>query len=330
MICHVIHYSTNAQDQASTAGNWGVLIDNEVFQIEGKYASTADFIKRGRDLAYETQRQALAQNVSSTINLEDIQLLSPVTTPCRVLCQGANYRQHMIESGMNPDDKSFNMFFNKSSASVCAGGSDITRPKHVQLLDYEVELGLVIGSDTNTEIEITDDNIHEVVAGIVIGNDVSARDVQVPQMQFFKGKSYRSFCPTGPVLCLLEKEDMHYLHGLELELRVNGKVRQQDSTANLVFKPAESLSEFTQVSDLSVGDLVLTGTPHGCAMQIPPAFLVKILSLLPDSKKWKLFVKGQKKNGRYLEPGDKLTTSIRSQDGKVNLGTQQNQILQGA
>lgn len=328
MICHVVHYSKDSSQ--TNSGSWGVLVDNQVFPLEGNFASTAEFIAQGREQAYSVLKQAQGNQLNNSLPLNELTLLSPVTTPCRVLCQGANYRQHMIESGMNPDDKAFNMFFNKSSASVCAGSSDIVRPKHVQLLDYEVELGLVIGKDTNTEMQITDDNIHEVVAGIVIGNDVSARDIQVPQMQFFKGKSYRSFCPTGPVLCLLEKEDTHYLHGLQLELRVNGKVRQQDSTANLVFKPAESLSEFTQVSDLSVGDLVLTGTPHGCAMQIPPAFLVKILSLLPESKKWNLFVKGQKRNGRYLQPGDKLTTSIRSQDGKVNLGTQENLIKQGA
>ena len=89
------------------------------------------------------------------------------------------------------------------------------------------------------------------MAGICIGNDVSARDIQIPQMQFHKGKSYRGFCPLGPVLCLLEQDELHYLDDLQLELRVNGQVRQSDSTRNLVFKPAETLSEFSQIVHLS-------------------------------------------------------------------------------
>jgi len=328
MICHIVHY--RQPQTSSAAGHWGVLLDNRIYPLPRDYASTADFLLHGRDTAYEVQLQAQQGKLDTALNTQTVELLSPVTTPCRVLCQGANYRQHMIDSGMDPDSKSYNMFFNKSSASVCAGGSDIVRPQHVQLLDYEVELGLVIGAQVNREETITDNNIHNYVAGIVIGNDISARDVQVPQMQFFKGKSYRTFCPVGPVLCLLEKDDMQYLHDLNLELRVNGQIRQQDSTANLVYKPAETLSEFTQVSDLDVGDLILTGTPHGCAMQLPPAGLVKLIQLLPEQTKWKFFVKGQKRNGRYLQPGDSVTTTIRSSDGVIDLGTQQNRIRQAS
>lgn len=327
MICHIVHYRN--QQLSAQSGLWGVLLDNRIYPLAEEYASTSEILSQGREKAYALQErvnQSDTELASSSISVRDVELLSPVTTPCRVLCQGANYRQHMIDSGMDPDSKSFNMFFNKSSASVCQANSDIVRPRHVQLLDYEVELGLVIGAHVDQEMKITDQNIHQVVAGIVIGNDISARDVQVPQMQFFKGKSYRTFCPVGPVLCLLEKEDMHYLHALNLELRVNGQVRQQDSTANLVFKPAESLSEFTQVSDLNVGDLVLTGTPHGCAMKLPSPALVKLIHLLPEKAKWKFFVNKQKGNGRYLQPGDSLTTTIRSSDGVVNLGTQENLI----
>lgn len=328
MICHVVHYHNPQTPNES--GLWGVLLNEYIYPVKGVFTSTADFLNTGRDNAYALQEQVKRKPDTPSIALKDVELLGPVKSPGRVLCQGANYRQHMIESGMNPDENPFNMFFNKSSASVCAGNSDIVRPAHVELLDYEVELGLVIGRRVDQEQSITDDNIHEVVAGIVIGNDISARDVQVPQMQFFKGKSYRTFCPVGPVLCLLEKEDMHYLHSLDLELKVNGKVRQQDSTSNLVFKPAESLSEFTQVSNLDVGDLVMTGTPSGCAMQIPPAPIVKLIQLLPEATKWKFFVKGQKRNGRYLQPGDQLATTIRSQDGKINLGIQKNLIREAS
>jgi len=234
----------------------------------------------------------------------------------------------MIESGMDPDAKDFNMFFHKSSASICSANDDVRRPAFVKLLDYEVELGLVIGGEVHEPREITKSNIHEVVAGIVIGNDISARDIQIPQMQFFKGKSYRTFCPLGPVLCHMESEDMHLLHSLQLELRVNGVIRQTDTTRQMVFKPEESLTEFTQVSDLNPGDIVLTGTPNGCAMRLPQPGLKKTLfQILPEGKKWKVFIKNQAKSTDYLQVGDVMSATIRSPDGTVDLGTQYNRVV---
>ena len=87
-------------------------------------------------MAYRAAEDAIA--------LDELELLSPVTTPCRVYCQGANYRPHMIElSGLNPDAKTFNMFFTKSDASISAANGTVRRPAHVSLLDYEIELALV-------------------------------------------------------------------------------------------------------------------------------------------------------------------------------------------
>ncbi len=78
--------------------------------------------------------------------MTNVTLLSPVTAPCRVICQGANYRRHMVESGLDPDAKTFNMFVEKSDASVAPPVGEVVRPRHVRLLDYEIELGLVIGA----------------------------------------------------------------------------------------------------------------------------------------------------------------------------------------
>jgi 2-keto-4-pentenoate hydratase/2-oxohepta-3-ene-1,7-dioic acid hydratase in catechol pathway len=319
MICHVMYFEY--QQQAL----WGVLANDKLYPLDDLYSSTADFLERGRSSAYQLLMDVQQGSDLSGLHLDSVSPLSPVTSPCRVLCQGANYRQHMIDSGMDPDAKVYNMFFTKSSASVCPGSSDIVRPAHVELLDYEVELGLVMGKKVDKALAVTEHNLHEFVAGIVIGNDVSARDIQIPQTQFYKGKSYRTFCPVGPVLCLLQEEDMHYLDELQLELKVNGNTRQQDSSANLVFKPAETLSEFTQVSDLDIGDLILTGTPQGCAMQLSPS-LVKQVYSMPEDTRWPFFIEQQKNNGRYLEPGDRLTASIRSADGAVDLGVQENLV----
>ena len=144
---------------------------------------------------------------SPSASIEDIQILSPITTPCRIYCQGANYRQHMIESGMDPDAKLFNMFFTKSDASIGSAHEAVARPPHVKLLDYEIELALVFRRPISSAVIITADMLADYVFAVAIANDLSARDVQLPQTQFFKGKSYRGFCPIGPWLTVLDGEE---------------------------------------------------------------------------------------------------------------------------
>ncbi|MBT8116122.1 MAG: fumarylacetoacetate hydrolase family protein, partial [Arenicella sp.] len=304
---------------------WGVLHD-DIYPIEGQFNTTAEFLVSGQQQAFAVLAD-LQAHAEHKLNPDAVELLSPVTNPCQVLCQGANYRQHMIESGMNPDAKTFNMMFNKSAACINSPDGDIVRPAHVKLLDYEIELGLVIGKQVTQPQQVAEEQLGEYVAGIVIGNDISARDIQIPQMQFFKGKSYRTFCPVGPYLCLLQGDDYKYLDKLQLTLKVNGEVRQSDNTSELVFKPAETLSELSQVADLNVGDLVLTGTPAGCALRAPKPFMVRLLGLLPEHKKWPLFIKKQAQRAEYLQPGDTIESTIASDDGVVDLGTQKNTIV---
>ncbi len=320
MACKVVRYNKKGSDKVY----WGVL-DGLIYPLKDQYDSTEDFLRSGRSQAF-----ALAAKVPDKggIAPAEVELLSPVTAPCQVLCQGANYRQHMIDSGMNPDEKKFNMIFNKSAGSITGPYNDVVRPAHVSLLDYEVELGLVIGSDIHTPRHIGEGDLPEIIAGIVIGNDVSARDVQVPEMQFFKGKSYRTFCPVGPVLCLLDADEFHYLEKLELKLAVNGQLRQRESSGDMVFKPAATLSELSQIAHLNVGDLVLTGTPSGCALGIPSPLVAKIGGLLPEATKWKMFKKMQAKKPNYLQPGDVMELSICSADGAIDLGVQRNKIVQ--
>jgi len=319
MICNVVRYSTAKGDK------WGVVEGEKVHEIKGDFATTRDFIESGKQLAYEIlkdNKKAVASH-----DYQSIEVLSPITRPCKVLCQGANYRQHMIESGMNPEDKKFNMIFNKSCASISKPDTDIVRPSHVKLLDYEIELTLVLGKNVEEAVNVTRGNIHEYVAGICIGNDVSARDIQIPEMQFFKGKSYRTFCPLGPHLCLLEKEDMKYLDELKLVLTVNGEVRQDGCSSDLVFKPADTLTELSQISNFAVGDVVMTGTPNGCALSPPKPLLQKIAGLLPENKKWEMFKKMQGKRREFLQHGDVVETVITSRDGRIDLGKQTNRVV---
>ena len=297
---------------------WGVALGNGIAPLEGAYVSTAELIARG-----EGDWRAAARGQAS-LPIQDVQVLSPVTAPCRVICQGANYRQHMLESGLDPDAKAFNMFFEKSDASISPPRGAVRRPGHVELLDYEVELALVFRQAITGPVTITAENIHEYVFGLAVANDVSARDVQIPQMQFFKGKSYRGFCPIGPHLTVLEREEFAYLEQLTLTLAVNGDIRQQDDTRNLVYKPAETITELSTFSDLSPGDVLLTGTPSGCALRIPPPLVRKLMQLLlPEKRFWMAFRSAQAKRGRYLQPGDVMTASIASADRVVDLGEQQ-------
>ena len=105
----------------------------------------------------------------------------------------------MIESGMDPDAKLFNMFFTKSDASIASARERVKRPRHVALLDYEIELALIFRRAVEGPVAVTRETLKDYVFAVAVGNDLSARDVQLPQTQFFKGKSYRGFCPAGPV-----------------------------------------------------------------------------------------------------------------------------------
>jgi 2,4-didehydro-3-deoxy-L-rhamnonate hydrolase len=299
---------------------WGVRRGQEITEIPGDFTTTGDLL-RG------VAPSDLANLRGDALDLRALTLLSPVTTNQQFVCQGANYRQHMIESGMDPDAKAYNMIFTKATSCIVAADSDVVLPKRVRFLDYEIELGLVLRRDIRGPVDVTNANLHEFVAGAVIVNDYSARDVQIPEMQFYKGKSFRTFGPVGPHLALLDAAEIGLLQTLELELRVNGEVRQKDSTVNMVFGPAETLSELSRVQDFAAGDLLSTGTPSGCALAIPSPSKQKLAALIPEKKKWEIFLDVQSRRKQYLRPGDIVEARIRSTDGRLDLGTQRNRIV---
>jgi 2,4-didehydro-3-deoxy-L-rhamnonate hydrolase len=299
---------------------WGVVKGEGLLPISGEYPTTGAFIEKVRI-------SDLKKLDTEAIPLNEVKLLSPVTRNQKFVCQGANYRQHMIESGMDPDAKHFNMIFTKAQSCICAADSPVIKPQHVRFLDYEIELGLILRREITNPIKVTEDNLLEFVAGIVIVNDYSARDVQIPQMQFYKGKSYRTFGPVGPWLCLLEAHDLSYLGKLQLTLTVDDEVRQDDNTKNLVFGPVETLNELSGLQDFFPGDLIATGTPSGCALSIPSPMKQKIGALLPEAKKWAMFLKAQERRPQYLRTGQIVEAKIRSLDGVIDLGTQRNRVI---
>jgi 2,4-diketo-3-deoxy-L-fuconate hydrolase len=198
-------------------GAWGVLRGEEVFALPTRASTLAELL--GEDVL------GLVAGAGSPVVVS--QFLSPVTAPCQIVCQGKNYLDHLLETGVRPENKEHNLLFYKADSSLGAPVGLLKRPPGVRLLDYEIELGLVIGRALTSPVLVSD--LGSYVAGLVMANDVSARDVQVPERQWFRGKSFRGFCPVGPVFYFMEKSDWASLYSLELVLSVNGVVRQKAS-----------------------------------------------------------------------------------------------------
>jgi len=255
--------------------------------------------------------------------VESLDLVSPITAPCRVVAQMTNFVSHVRDAGMNPDTVPLT-FFRKSSGSISGPYDDVVRPAHVRLLDYEAEIGLVIGRTlpVGTEIE----NLADHVAGLVVTNDVSARDVQLPKTQFYESKSYPTFTPVGPALVLLDANELRRLTDLRLRLWVNGEVRQDMTAADMIYPPLEALRALTRFQRLDPGDVLLTGTPVGTALSAPPKPVEVIASLLPAATKWKLFFKAQARNPRYLADGDVVEVAVATDDGAIDLGRQRTTV----
>lgn len=291
-------------------------------RIDTAAATTAELLA-DRAAVREAVRGAVASDAPGT-PLADLAALSPVTTPCRVVAQMVNYRSHARDSGFTGEIPP--TFFRKASGSVSGPRDTIVRPPHVRFLDYEIELGLVMGAPLPVGTVVTERDLPAYVAGLVLTNDVSARDVQLTKTQFYESKSYPTFTPTGPHLALLEPEDFPHLTNLRLRLSVNGEPRQDRTLADMIVRPAEALTLLARFQTLAPGDLLLTGTPGGTALKAPPKPVEKIGALLPSAVKWKAFFKSQARNPRYLRAGDLITATIATPDGRIDLGEQRTAV----
>ena len=258
--------------------------------------------------------------------VESLDLLSPVTAPARVVAQMVNYRSHAVDSGLNPDTVP-PAFFRKSSHSITGPTGDIIRPAGIGFLDYEVELGLVIGRDLPVGTTVADADLPRYVAALVVTNDVSARQIQLTRTQFYEAKSYPTFTPVGPWLTLVDAADLARLDTLRLTLSVNGRGPAGQHGRRHDRAPGAGVDPAVPVPALAAGDLLLTGTPGGTALNAPPKIVEKLAALLPPATKWRLFFRRQARNPRYLHDGDVVTATIASPDGPLDLGTQRNTVV---
>jgi 2-keto-4-pentenoate hydratase/2-oxohepta-3-ene-1,7-dioic acid hydratase in catechol pathway len=267
-----------------------------------------------------------AMGNTQTVHPDTLELVSPVTAPCRVVAQMTNFVSHVKDSGLNPDTIPLT-FFRKTSGSISGPFDDIVRPGHVRCLDYEAEIGLVIARELPVGTQVTEENWTTFVAGLVVTNDVSARDIQLPKTQFFESKSYPTFTPVGPALVLLDDAELKRFGDLRLRLWVNGEPRQ-DSVVDddMLYSPLVAMQALSRFQRLDAGDLLLTGTPAGTALSAPPKPVEFLAAFLPPALKWKIFFQRQAKNPKYLKHGDLVEVAIGTDDGAIDLGRQRTTV----
>jgi 2-keto-4-pentenoate hydratase/2-oxohepta-3-ene-1,7-dioic acid hydratase in catechol pathway len=298
-----------------TADAWWVQAPTGAARITTAAATTRQL------LADRTAIEA-AERSTDTVPVDSLQLLSPITAPCRVVAQMTNYASHVKDAGRDPANTPL-AFFRKASGSISGPLDDIVKPQHVRLLDYEVEIGLVIGRDMPVGTTITEANLPDYVCGLVVTNDVSARDVQLTKTQFYEAKSYPTFTPVGPALVLMDADELKRFGDFRLRLRVNGEIRQDMLVdGDIIYPPVQALQALSRFQRLDAGDLLLTGTPVGTAISAPPKPIEIIGSLLPDQLKWKTFFSRQAKNPKYLRHGDIIEAGVATDDGAMDLGVQ--------
>ena len=302
-----------------TVDAWWVQTPTGAVKITTSATTTAELL---------ADRAAIeaATRSTDTVPADSLQLVSPVTKPCRVVAQMTNFASHVKDAGMDPKTIPLT-FFRKSSASITGPFDDIVKPAHVRFLDYEVEIGLVVGRDIPVGTTVSESSLSDFIAGLVVTNDVSARDIQLPQTQFYEAKSYPTFTPVGPALVLLDADELKRFGDLRLRLRVNGELRQDMVVAgDMLYKPLQALQSLTRFQDLAAGDVILTGTPAGTALSAPPKPIEIIGSLLPPALKWKAFFKRQSGNPKYLRDGDVVEATVATDDGAIELGAQRNTV----
>jgi 2-keto-4-pentenoate hydratase/2-oxohepta-3-ene-1,7-dioic acid hydratase in catechol pathway len=301
---------------------WAVQFGSRLAVLPVPAETTGELLSQHWDALWNVRES------DATLDRKSVRLCAPVTANQQFICQGVNYLSHVEESGLKVSNFPFNTIFTKAPSCITAADAPVVRPAHVKLLDYEVELGVVLRESLPAGTTVKPDELGRWLAGITIVNDLSARDVQLPQGQFYKGKSYRGFGPVGPGLVLLTKDEWSRLPELHLRLSVNGQLRQDGYCREMLHAPAATLTELAGMHDVNAGDLIATGTPAGCAARSPGALAAWILKhLVSDATKWRLFIAKAQANPLYLKPGDRVSASIRTDDGAIDLGEQTTTIV---
>jgi len=203
----------------------------------------------------------------AVFNLNQVRLLAPVPRPGKIIAVGLNYRDHAIET--RQEIPTIPIIFAKFSSSINGPDADVNIPGDDPQVDYEAELGVVIGRKAKA---VSETDAMEYVAGYMPLNDVSARRWQFADKQWVRGKSCDTFCPTGP--WLTTADDVPDPHALAIRMRVNGNTVQNSNTSNLIFRIQALIQFISSAITLDPGDIIATGTPDGVGVfRKPPVFL---------------------------------------------------------
>jgi len=220
--------------------------------------------------------------------IEAVELLVPIPNPPKIVCLAFNYYDHARDAGLTPSDEP--VIFLKPRTALNQPFKDIICPSFVTLLDYEAELAVVIGKDTK---KVSEENALDCVFGYMVFHDVSARDIQFKDKQFTRGKGIDTFAPCGP--WITTKDEVQDPQNLLITTRVNGEVRQNSPSSNMVLSIQRIISALSRTMTLEAGDIISTGTPAGVAMSM--------------------------KEPRYLKDGDVVEITIEK------LGTIRNRVV---
>jgi 2-keto-4-pentenoate hydratase/2-oxohepta-3-ene-1,7-dioic acid hydratase in catechol pathway len=238
----------------------GVVTSDGVVPVEGSGLTPEAVLREGEPALARVQ--AATQNARNVRSESELQLAPCVPQPGKIIAVGLNYRRHANETGAAIPQTP--ILFSKFNNTLAAPGQPVVLPHVATQYDYEVELGVVIG---RRAAYVDREHALDYVLGYCTANDLSARDLQMRTSQWLLGKSLDGFCPVGPYI--VTRDEVPDPQQLELRTWVNGELRQNSSTADMIFSVQEIVSYASQYMTLDPGDLIITGTPEGVILGMP-------------------------------------------------------------
>lgn len=207
------------------------------------------------------------RDADALLPLADVALNPPVLAPSKILAVGLNYAAHLAEQSAKPPETP--LIFSKCTTALIAAGEAIRLPQISDMIDYEAELAVIIGKEAKS---VRRDQAIDRIAGYTIMNDVTARDLQRRERQWARAKGLDTFAPCGP--WMVTSDEISDPHHLDIELRVNGELRQRANTNDLIHNIPTLIEFISQDLTLRPGDIISTGTPSGVGVYLdPPVFL---------------------------------------------------------
>jgi len=232
--------------------------------LGGGESTVRELLESGR---VEEARTA-AESSGPGVSLSEVELLPPVPDPGKIVCIGLNYREHAAEAGIDPPESP--TFFAKFRNALVPTGATVPLPAASSKVDYEAEVAFVVGRRCSAIEEV---EAGEYVAGYMLFNDLSARDLQFATPQWMPGKVFDGSAPCGPALVTPEEGEVDGSISFSLEL--NGEVMQDSSTDDLIFGVPALVAQLSRLMTLEPGDIVSTGTPSGVGPTRDPRVWLK-------------------------------------------------------